>query len=143
NPRAAEERILRALAIEPEWPPAFERMGTSLLRQRRFGEAVAWFERALRERKDDAAALQGLGVALAECGRVEEAMGCWRAALLCGVATAELHENLARGHFLLGRGRDARRHRTISRRIRGTPRFGLDLLRNAWQWLSNGPGAGR
>lgn len=143
NPRAAEERISRALAIEPEWAPAFERMGTALLRQRRFGEAVAWFERALRGRKDDPAALQGLGTALAECGRVEEAMGCWRAALLCGVATADLHENLARGHFLLGRRSDARRHRTISRRIRGTPRFGLDLLRNAWQWLSNGPGAGR
>jgi tetratricopeptide (TPR) repeat protein len=143
NPRAAEERISRALAIEPEWAPAFERMGTALLRQRRFGEAVAWFERALRERKDDPTALQGLGTALAECGRVEEAMGCWRAALLCGVATADLHENLARGHFLLGQKKDARRHRTISRRIRRTPRFGLDLLRNAWQWLSNGPGAER
>ncbi|MGE5048853.1 MAG: hypothetical protein ACM3PC_09810 [Deltaproteobacteria bacterium] len=143
NPRAAEERISRALAIEPGWAPAFERMGTSLLRQRRFGEAVGWFERALRGRKDDPAALQGLGTALAECGRVEEAMGCWRAALVSGVATADLHENLARGHLLLGHRSDARRHRTISRRIRGTPRFGLDLLRNAWQWLSNGPGAGR
>jgi tetratricopeptide (TPR) repeat protein len=143
NARAAEERISRALAIEPGWAPAFERMGTALLRQRRFGEAVAWFEKALRERKDDAAALQGLGTALAECGRVEEAMGCWRAALLCGVATADLHENLARGHLLLGQRADARRHRTISRRIRGNPRFGLDLLRNAWQWLANGPGAGR
>jgi tetratricopeptide (TPR) repeat protein len=143
NPKAAEERILRALAIEPDWAPAFERMGTALLRQRRFGEAVAWFERALRERKDDADALQGLGTALAECGRVEEAMRCWRAALQTGVATADLHENLARGHLLLGRKADARRHRTISRRIQGRRWFGLDLLRDAWQWLANGPGAER
>jgi tetratricopeptide (TPR) repeat protein len=143
NPKAAEERISRALAIDPDWAPAFERMGTALLRQRRFGEAVAWFERALRERKDDTDALQGLGTALAECGRVEEALRCWGAAVQRGVATADLHESLARGHFLLGRKADARRHRAIARRIRGRPRFGLDLLRDAWQWLCNGPGAGR
>jgi Tfp pilus assembly protein PilF len=143
NPRAAEERISRALSIQPDWAPAFGRMGTALLRQRRFGEAVAWFEKALGAGKDDPDALQGLGTALAECGRVEEATRCWTAALQLGVSTASLHENLARACFLLGRRPEARRHRTISRRIRGTPRFGLDLLRHAWQWLSNGPGAGR
>jgi len=143
NPGAAEERIGRALAIEPEWPPALERMGTALLRQRRFGEAVAWFEKALAERQDDTDALQGLGIALAECGRVEEAVRCWRAAVQMGVGTAHVHENLARGLFLLGRKPEARAHRATARRIQGKSRFGLDLLRDAWQWLSGGSRLGR
>ncbi|HET7787106.1 MAG TPA: tetratricopeptide repeat protein [Myxococcales bacterium] len=143
NPRAAEEHVARALSIRPDWAPAFGRMGTALVLKKRFGEAMAWFEKALAARADDAEALQGMGIALAECGRVEEAMRCWDAALHLGVSTADLHENLARACSLLGRRAEARRHRTISRRIRGTPRFGLDLLRNAWQWLWHGPGAGR
>src|SRR5207244_6744218 len=47
--QAAERRISTALALQPEWAPAFERMGTALARQGRHGEAIAWFERALAE----------------------------------------------------------------------------------------------
>ncbi len=142
DPIAAEERIARALQIEPGWAPALERMGTALLRQRRFGEAVAWFEKALAERQDDTDALQSLGIALAECGRVEEAVRCWRAALQLGVNTAHVHDNLARGFRVLGQTEQARAHRAISRRLAGKPRFGLDLLRDAWQWLSGGTRTG-
>ncbi|HMC35945.1 MAG TPA: tetratricopeptide repeat protein, partial [Myxococcales bacterium] len=112
-------------------------------RQGRHGEAIAWFEKALAERKDDTDALQGLGVALAECGQLESAVQRWRAALACGVNTSHLHENLANALSLLGRKSQAREHRALSRRLQGKRRFGLDLLREAWDWLSGGTSPGR
>jgi tetratricopeptide (TPR) repeat protein len=138
RPRAAEDRIATALSLHPDWPPAFERMGTALVRQRRYGEAVTWFEKALAGRRDDTDALQGLAVALAECGQLEKAVLCWRTALEHGVATADIHDNLARALSALGRRAEAREHRALSRRLQGKPRFGLDLLREAWEWLSGG-----
>jgi hypothetical protein len=60
-----------------------------------------------------------------------------------GVNTAHVHENLARAFALLGRKQEARQQRAISRGIAGKRRFGLDLLHDAWQWLSGGSRAGR
>jgi tetratricopeptide (TPR) repeat protein len=139
---AAERRIASALSLQPDWAPAFERMGTALSRQKRYGEAIAWFEKAVAGRRDDTDALQGLGDALAECGQIEKAVGCWRAALDLGVETADLHDRLARSLAALGRRREARRHRAVSRRLQGKSRFGLDPLREAWEWLSGGPRPG-
>jgi Flp pilus assembly protein TadD len=113
-------------------------MGTALVRQNRHREAIAWFEKALRERREDTDALQGLGVALAECKELERAVGCWKEAVRRGVATADIHENLAHALSALGRRQEAREHRALSRRLQGKPRFGLDLLREAWEWLSGG-----
>jgi Tfp pilus assembly protein PilF len=143
KPSAAEERIAMALALHPEWPAAFERMGTTLVRQGRHAAAIGWFEKALAERRDDTDALQGLAVALAECGRLERAVECWRAALDRGVNTAHLHDNLARSLTALGRKAEAREHRSLSRRLSGRRRIGLDLLREAWEWLSGGTRTGR
>jgi tetratricopeptide (TPR) repeat protein len=143
KPNAAEERIALALALQPDWPAAFERMGTALLRQGRHAAAVSWFEKALAERRDDTDALQGLAVALAECGRLERAVGCWRAALERGVNTADLHDKLARALTALGRRTEAREHRAMSRRLSGRRRFGLDLVLEAWEWLSGGTRPGR
>jgi tetratricopeptide (TPR) repeat protein len=139
KPRAAEERISRALALQADWTPAFERMGAALSRQGRHREAIPWFEKALAGRSDDTDALRGLGVALAECGRLERAVDCWLKALQHGMSTADLHDNLARGLHALGRKPEAREHRALSRRLQGKRRFGLDLLREAWEWLSGGP----
>jgi Tfp pilus assembly protein PilF len=138
EPKAAEQRIASALLLQPDWPPAFERMGTALVRQGRHREAVAWFEKALAARGDDTDALQGIAVALAECGQLERAVDFWRSAVNHGVATAHVHDNLARALSTLGRRREAREHRALSRRLQGKARFGLDLLREAWEWLSGG-----
>jgi tetratricopeptide (TPR) repeat protein len=135
---AAEGRIARALSLQPAFAPAFERMGTALSRQERWREALPWFEKAVAARRDDAEALQGLGTALAECGQLEKAVGCWRGALALGVETADLHDGLARALATLGQRREARAHRALSRRLQGKSRFGLDLLREAWEWLSGG-----
>src|SRR5258706_347865 len=59
KPTAAAERISRALALQPEWPPAYERIGTALLRPSRAPASVPWFEKALAARGDDTDALQG------------------------------------------------------------------------------------
>ena len=40
----------------------------------------------------------------------------------------------------MGRRSEARQQRAISRRMQGKPRFGLDLFREAWEWLSGGTG---
>ena len=140
---AAEGRIAAALKLQSQWAPAFERMGTALVRQKRHAEAIGWFEKAIRERPEDTDALQGLGVALAECGRLEDAVCNWEAALSHGVHTADLHDNLSNSLSLLGRRAESRAHRALSRRLQGKRRFGLDLLREAWEWLSGGTGPWR
>jgi tetratricopeptide (TPR) repeat protein len=138
RPEAAEQQIANALSLQPDWPPAFERMGTALVRQDRHREAIGWFEKALREGREDTDALQGLGVALAECNELDRAVECWKEALRRGVSTADIHDNLAHALSALGRRQQAREHRALSRRLQGKPRFGLDLLREAWEWLSGG-----
>ena len=138
KPEDAEERLQKALILRPDWGPTFERMGTALNRQQRYPEAIPWFEKALMEKNDDSDALQGLGVALAEVGRHEEAAGAWQAALSLGVKSFQVHDNLAKVYSLMGRRSEARQQRAISRRIQGKPRFGLDLVREAWEWLSGG-----
>jgi len=136
--KAAESRLLRALQLAPGWMGGFERMGTALLRQGRFGEAVAWFERALSVRPDDAAAVQGLGAALAECGQTEEAVRAFERAISLGARSSELHDALALLLPSLGRNKEARAHRRQSRVLLGKPRTGLYLLRDAWEWLLGG-----
>ncbi len=140
DPVAAEARLRKALALRSDWSPGFERLGTALTRQERYAEAIPWFQKALAERSDDADALQGLGVALAECGHLEDAERAWKAALSLGVRSPHIHDNLAKVYALLGRGAEARAQRAISRRLQGKSRFGLDLFRKAWEWLSGGTG---
>jgi tetratricopeptide (TPR) repeat protein len=138
KPLDAEARLQKALALRPDWGPAFERIGTALTRQERYAAAIPWFEKALIEKHDDTDALQGLGVALAEVGRQEEAAGAWQAALSLGVKSFHLHDNLAKVYSSMGRHAEARQQRAISRRMQGKPRFGLDLVREAWEWLKGG-----
>jgi tetratricopeptide (TPR) repeat protein len=139
---AAELQIEKALAIRPDWSAAFERMGTALSRQRRFSEAIPWFEKALEARNDDTDALQGLGTALAECGHLDQAVLAWRAVLFHGADSVHLRISLARALEMLGRKAEAREEKAQARRLEGRPRFGLDLLHEAWEWLSGGTRAG-
>lgn len=138
EPAEAETRLRKALQLRPDWTPGFERLGTALTRQARYEEAIPWFEKALHEKSDDTDALQGLGVALAECGRLEEAAGAWQSAISLGVKTYHVHDNLAKVFALMGRRAEARAQRAISRKLQGKPRFGLDLVREAWEWLTGG-----
>ena len=136
NAAGAEARLHQVLRLRPDWWPVYERMGQALLRQERYGEALSWFEKALEERPDDADVLVGLGVSLAENERLEEAVAAWRRALALGAQTPHLHENLATALRRLGRRGEARDHRRIARRLLGRPGFGLDVLADAWHWLT-------
>ena len=143
KPELAVQRLHKVLALKPDWWPAFERLGTALLREGDATSALPWFEKALAERPDDTDALLGYGVALAEAGRLEEAIRSWRHCLALqlagGVTSAHLHDNLAKALLLLGRRAEAREHRKAAQRIRGKPRFGLHLLREAWDWMLRKP----
>ena len=135
RPQAAVERLLTALRIRADWWPAFERLGTALVRLERHAEAIPWFEKALAEKPEDADALTGLGVALAETGRLTEAVEVWGRALRSGEGGAHLHENLARALQKLGRRAESRHHGTIARRLLG--RGGVfGYLQDAWERLT-------
>jgi tetratricopeptide (TPR) repeat protein len=135
RPEDAVERLLKALRIRPDWWPAFERLGTALLRLSRPAEAIPWFEKALLEKPEDAEALTGLGVALAETDRLEEAVAAWGRAQRAGEGGAHVHDNLARALHRLGRRGEARRHRAIARRLLG--RGGVfGYLQDAWERLT-------
>ena len=143
DPASAESRLLKVIQLRPDWWPVFERLGTALIRMERYPEALPWFEKALDERPEDTDALQGYGVALAEVDRLEEAVAAWQQALELDTQSEHLHENLARALSRLGRRSEAREHRATARRISGKPRFGLDLFREAWQWLTGNDPAAR
>lgn len=135
NAEAAVERLDKALRVRTDWWPAFERLGTALVRLGRHGEAIPWFEKALAEKPEDADALTGLGVALAETGRLEEAVEAWGRALRSGEGGAHLHQNLARALWRLGRRSESRRHAAIARRLLG--RGGVfGYLQDAWERLT-------
>ena len=142
---AAEEKLLELLAIKDDWWPAYERLGTALLRQEKYPAALPWFERTLRERPDDLDSLLGLGVCLAEQGRLEEAVVQWRKALATGHQSASLHDNLARALGELGRHAEAREQRRAARALAGES-GPLGLLRRLWRSLTqpkrspSGPG---
>src|SRR5260370_3122548 len=123
----AEVALARARSLRATFAPAFERMGTALVRQGRFAEAIPWFEKALAERQDDTDALQGLGVALAECGRLEEAVTAWRAAAQLGVTSPHVHDNLPPALYAHAPPSAARAHLPPSPRLQDKPPFRLDL----------------
>src|SRR5439155_568558 len=103
----------------PDPRRSFEPYLEAMRRDPRFTEAIGWFEMAIRERPEDTDALQGLGVALAECGRLEDAVCNWEAALSHGVHTADLHVDLSNSLSLLRRRAESRAHRALSRRLQG------------------------
>jgi tetratricopeptide (TPR) repeat protein len=135
DPAAAADRLRKALRIRDDWWPAFERLGTALVRLRRHADAIPWFEKALAEKPEDPDALTGLGVALAETGRLEEAVRAWGRALKAGEGGADLHENIARALRALGRPAEARRHRAVARRLLGRSGF-FGYLQDAWERLT-------
>jgi tetratricopeptide (TPR) repeat protein len=138
RPAEAAERLQKALRVRSDWWPAFERLGTALVRLQQYAQAIPWFEKALAEKPEDSDALTGLGVALAETGHLEQAVQAWGRALRSGEGGAHLHENLARVLRQLGRRGEARQHAAIARRLLG--RGGLfGYLRDAWDRLRGAP----
>jgi Flp pilus assembly protein TadD len=133
---AAIEHLRQSIAIRPDWVPAFERLGTALLRDGKYAEARGWLERAVKERPDDSDALQSLGVALAETGNLEGAVTAFQGALEKGGHSVALHENLARALTELGRHKEAREQRELARKLAGKPPSVGSVLRSVWSGIS-------
>ncbi|MBS2020803.1 MAG: hypothetical protein JST92_00210 [Deltaproteobacteria bacterium] len=127
------DHLKALLALKDDWWPAFERMGAALLRKGQTLEALMWFDKALAEKSNEADALFGRGVCLAEQGRLEEALASWSAIERqgdVGERSLPLHQNMARALDKLGRTREAARHRAIIRELSGEPKYGLAWLKD-------------
>jgi tetratricopeptide (TPR) repeat protein len=83
------------LQIDPEYAPAFERLGLVYNAARRFDEAAAAFRRALRKNADDAPALEGLAEAYL-------GLRDYNAALEAATHAARLRPGSANAHYLDG-----------------------------------------
>ena len=101
----AQARYRAALAIEPDYPPAYNNLGVALRAQGRVGEAVAVYEDGLRHREDYPDLHYNLGNALSEMGRLAEAEAAFRRAIALEPDSAAASRNL--GNLLASQGRTA------------------------------------
>ena len=101
----AQARYRAALAIEPDYPPAYNNLGVALRAQGRVAEAVTVYEDGLRHRNDYPDLHYNLGNALSEMGRLAEAEAAFRRAIALEPDSAPAFRNL--GNLLAAQGRTA------------------------------------
>ena len=95
-----ESRALELLSQHPDSGTVWQVLGVSLRMQGK--DALQALERAAKLLPGDAAAHNNLGNALAGLGRLDEAVACYRRALVLSADFAEAHNNL--GNVLLDLG---------------------------------------
>ncbi len=86
----------RAILAHSEDAQAAVQLAQIHMRQGRFQEAIALFNRALAVRPQDSRALGSLGVALASTGRLEEAITAFERAIAADPGNSNARANLAR-----------------------------------------------
>jgi tetratricopeptide (TPR) repeat protein len=91
---AAIEHYRRALAVKPDYAPAYNNLGTALLAKGRAQEAVEAYEQALKLEPDYANAEYNLGNALLQAGHPDRAVPHFRRSLELGPGSADAHNNL-------------------------------------------------
>lgn len=94
HPEAALSEIDRAIALKPSAAAYHVGRANVLLALRRFDEAIAACQTALRHNRNSAEAYQTLGHALTDSRRGEEALAAYRKALRINPALPDLHNNL-------------------------------------------------
>jgi tetratricopeptide (TPR) repeat protein len=92
----------RAIAIRPDYAPAYNNLASTLRAKGRLDEAVAGFGRALELRPDYPEAHYNLGNALLESGRPNDAATHFQVAMQSMPVAADVHNNL--GIALAARG---------------------------------------
>lgn len=110
-----------ALAATGENFPAYNLLGTALLRQNRFDEAVDQFRKALKLQPNSADAHSNLAVALQRHGRRDEAIELYRTALQVRPHYPQAHFNYATALEEAGRLGEAMEH--YSRTLEARPNF--------------------
>jgi tetratricopeptide (TPR) repeat protein len=95
----------RAIALQPEYAPAYNNLATALHAKGRHDEAIATYQRALGLRPEYPQAHYNLANALNDAGRPREAAEHFRIALQTIGGSADVHNNL--GIALMGQGQTA------------------------------------
>ena len=101
----AIDHYQRAIALQPEYAPAYNNLGAALHAKGRHDEAIATYQQALRLRPDFPLAHYNLANALNDAGRPREAAEHFRIALQTISGSADVHNNL--GIALMGEGKAA------------------------------------
>ncbi|HEX3645594.1 MAG TPA: tetratricopeptide repeat protein, partial [Vicinamibacterales bacterium] len=97
----------RAIALSPEFPPAYNNLATSLRAQGDLAGAIATYQQALRMRPEYPDAEYNLANALLQAGKPAEAVDHFRAALQTIPASVDVHNNLGIALVDEGRGDEA------------------------------------
>jgi len=97
------------LTIDPDNPIAYNNLGTAFYERGLVRESVPYFERALAIR-DSERSHTWLGLALADQGRLDEAIVHYRASLALDPKSVEAHTNLGAALAQLGRLQEALPH---------------------------------
>lgn len=103
RPADAIAHYQAALRARPDYPEAWNNLGTELRQLDRNAEAIAAFESAIRHQPDHAAAHNNLASALAATGRLPEAIARCEQSLRLNPRFAPAHRNL--GNLLAQSGR--------------------------------------
>ena len=84
----------RAIALQPDYAPAYNNLGTALRAKGRLDEAIAAYHRALELRPEYGDAHYNLANALTDAGRPREAASHFQIALQTMRGSADVHNNL-------------------------------------------------
>ena len=103
----AETHYRRALAIQPDYSPAFVNLGMVLVALHRPDEAIEAYERAIELESGDVDLDAKLGTALLQADRAPEAEERFRRAIAAGRGSAETYNNLAIALLRAGRPQEA------------------------------------
>ena len=99
----ATDHYHRAMALAPDYPPAYNNLATALRAKGQLADAVTTYRQALRLRPEYPEAQYNLANALMDAGRPTEAIEHFRIALKTIPASVDVHNNL--GIALMGQGR--------------------------------------
>jgi tetratricopeptide (TPR) repeat protein len=93
----------RAIALAPDFPPAYNNLGTTLRAKGQVADAISTYQQALRVRPQYPEAQYNLANALLDAGKPGEAMEHFQIALRTLPASVDVHNNL--GIALMNQGR--------------------------------------
>jgi tetratricopeptide (TPR) repeat protein len=99
----AADHYRRAVALAPDYPPAYNNLATAQRAKGQLADAVATYQQALRLRPEYPEAQYNLANALMDAGRATEAVDHFRIALQTIPASVDVHNNL--GIALMAQGK--------------------------------------
>jgi Flp pilus assembly protein TadD len=104
----AERLYRRAIAADPRYGDAANRLGLLLAKAGRTDEARQWLEQAISIRRDDASAINNLAVLYMNTGKNNDAVAAFRYGIQVAPDEDILYLNLARTWLRMGEREKAR-----------------------------------